>query len=136
MAATMTFQYSVRDKAGKLVTGTIDADSQAAVAQKLTSMGYAPVSIAQANAGVKREIESRVHAIAQHSAWLREHPPRIEYFGWPPEPWIQAEQHAFMPALVEAFVAGEQQLADAIQRIGLAAAMAEGLVLHSAANLV
>jgi type IV pilus assembly protein PilC len=56
MAATMTFQYSVRDKSGKLVSGTIDADSQAAVAQKLTSMGYAPVSIAQANAGVKREI--------------------------------------------------------------------------------
>ena len=51
MAATMTFQYSVRDRAGKLVTGKIDADSQAAVAQKLKSMGYAPVSIAQAGGG-------------------------------------------------------------------------------------
>jgi type IV pilus assembly protein PilC len=51
MAATMTFQYSVRDRAGKLVTGKIDADSQAAVAQKLKSMGYAPVSIAQAGSG-------------------------------------------------------------------------------------
>ena len=39
MAATMTFEYSVRDRAGKLVSGKIDADSQAAVAQKLKSMG-------------------------------------------------------------------------------------------------
>ena len=51
MAATMTFQYSVRDRAGKLVSGKIDADSQAAVAQKLKSMGYAPVSISQTNSG-------------------------------------------------------------------------------------
>jgi type IV pilus assembly protein PilC len=55
MAATMTFQYSVRDRAGKMVTGKIDADSPSAVAQKLKSMGYAPVSISQANAGLKRE---------------------------------------------------------------------------------
>jgi type IV pilus assembly protein PilC len=51
MAATMTFQYSVRDRAGKLVTGKIDADSPAAVAQKLKSMGYAPVSIAKTKTG-------------------------------------------------------------------------------------
>ncbi len=55
MAATMTFQYSVRDRAGKLMTGKIDADSPTAVAQKLKSMGYAPVSISQANAGLNRE---------------------------------------------------------------------------------
>jgi type IV pilus assembly protein PilC len=57
MAATMTFEYSVRDRGGKLVTGRIDADSQAAVAQKLRSMGYAPVSIAQAaGGGMKKEL--------------------------------------------------------------------------------
>jgi type IV pilus assembly protein PilC len=54
--ATMTFQYSVRDRTGKLVTGKIDADSPGAVASKLKSMGYAPVSITQANAGMSREI--------------------------------------------------------------------------------
>jgi type IV pilus assembly protein PilC len=53
---TTTFNYSVRDKAGKLVTGTLDADSQAAVAQRLKSMGYAPVSINAANSGMKKEI--------------------------------------------------------------------------------
>ena len=41
---TTTFEYSVRDKGGKLVSGTLEADSQAAVATRLKSMGYAPVS--------------------------------------------------------------------------------------------
>ncbi len=56
MAATMTFQYAVRDRTGKIVNGKIDAESPAIVAQKLTSMGYAPVSISQSNAGMNREI--------------------------------------------------------------------------------
>src|SRR3954452_17421697 len=56
MASTMTFQYSVRDKAGKLVSGSLEAESQAAVATRLKSMGYAPVSITQSNAGLKKEL--------------------------------------------------------------------------------
>jgi type IV pilus assembly protein PilC len=51
-----TFEYAVRDKAGKLVSGKLEADSQAAVVQRLRSMGYAPVSINAANAGLKKEI--------------------------------------------------------------------------------
>jgi type IV pilus assembly protein PilC len=53
---TTTFQYSVRDRAGKVITGTIEADSQAAVAARLKSMGYAPLSIDSARAGLKKEI--------------------------------------------------------------------------------
>jgi len=56
MAATLTFQYSIRDRSGKIVTGKIDAESQAVVAAKLKSMGYAPVSISQTNAGMNREL--------------------------------------------------------------------------------
>jgi type IV pilus assembly protein PilC len=56
MAAT-TFEYSVRDRAGKLITGTLDAESQAQVAQKLKSMGYAPVSINKHAAGMKTELK-------------------------------------------------------------------------------
>lgn len=56
MAATLTYQYSVRDRAGKIVSGKIDAESQAAVVQKLKSMGYAPMSITQSNAGMKKEL--------------------------------------------------------------------------------
>jgi type IV pilus assembly protein PilC len=60
MATTTTFQYSVRDRAGKLVTGSIEADSQAAVANKLKQMGYAPLSIRESKAGgsgVKKELK-------------------------------------------------------------------------------
>jgi type IV pilus assembly protein PilC len=56
MAATMTFQYSVRDKVGKVVSGTLEAESQAAVASKLKQMGYAPISISQHKAGLKTDI--------------------------------------------------------------------------------
>jgi type IV pilus assembly protein PilC len=56
--ATMTYRYSVRDRSGKMVTGTIDADSPTAVASKLKSMGYAPVSIAaQKSGGMQMELK-------------------------------------------------------------------------------
>ncbi len=55
MSAT-TFEYAVRDRGGKVVTGRMDADSEAAVAGKLRGMGYSPISIAQTNAGMKKEI--------------------------------------------------------------------------------
>jgi type IV pilus assembly protein PilC len=54
--ATATFEYKVRDTAGKIKTGKLDAESQAQVATKLKSMGYAPVSITQANAGMNKEL--------------------------------------------------------------------------------
>lgn len=57
MAATATFQYSVRDRAGKIVNGKLEAESQAAVVNKLRQMGYAPVSITQANTGMSTEIK-------------------------------------------------------------------------------
>ena len=57
MAATLTYEYSVRDRAGKVVTGTIDADSPSAVASKLKSMGYAPLSISEhKNTGMQMEL--------------------------------------------------------------------------------
>ena len=56
-AATLTFQYSVRDKTGKVVSGTLEADSQATVAAKLKQMGYAPISISKHKAGMKTEIK-------------------------------------------------------------------------------
>jgi type IV pilus assembly protein PilC len=53
---TLTFEYAVRDRAGKMVKGTLDAENQSQVVQKLKTMGYAPVSITQTNAGMKKEI--------------------------------------------------------------------------------
>ncbi|MFN2642761.1 MAG: type II secretion system F family protein [Actinomycetota bacterium] len=42
---TTTFAYKVRDRSGKLVKGSLEADTQVAVATKLKEMGFAPVSI-------------------------------------------------------------------------------------------
>jgi type IV pilus assembly protein PilC len=56
MAATLTYQYSVRDRGGKVVSGTLEADSPTAVAAKLKQMGYAPISISKHKAGMKAEI--------------------------------------------------------------------------------
>jgi type IV pilus assembly protein PilC len=40
-----TFAYKVRDKQGKLVSGTLEADSQSAVVVRLREMGMAPLSV-------------------------------------------------------------------------------------------
>lgn len=53
---TTTFQYSVRDRSGKLVSGTLNAENETLVVQRLKSMGYAPLSVTAANAGLKKEI--------------------------------------------------------------------------------
>ncbi|MBI1377159.1 MAG: type II secretion system F family protein [Frankiales bacterium] len=58
MAATATYEYAVRDRSGSIVTGKIDADSPAAVASKLKSMGYAPVKISVVkNSGLQMELK-------------------------------------------------------------------------------
>src|SRR3954453_20710402 len=54
--ATTTFEYSVRARGGKLISGKLDGESQAAVVTKLRSMGYAPVSINEAKVGMKTEL--------------------------------------------------------------------------------
>jgi type IV pilus assembly protein PilC len=40
-----TFAYKVRDKAGKMISGTLEADSQTLVASKLKQMGLSPLLI-------------------------------------------------------------------------------------------
>src|SRR5262245_10241835 len=40
-----TYEYRVRDKDGRLLQGSLEADSTVLVANKLRSMGYMPVSI-------------------------------------------------------------------------------------------
>jgi type IV pilus assembly protein PilC len=55
-ATTKTFEYSVRDRRGKLVGGKLEAPSEAALVQKLVGMGYAPISVRESNTGMNREI--------------------------------------------------------------------------------
>ena len=54
--ATKTFDYSVRDRKGQLVSGRLDAPTEAALVQKLRGMGYAPVSVRESNAGMNKEL--------------------------------------------------------------------------------
>lgn len=55
--ATKTYEYSVRDKGGKLIAGKLEAPSEAALVNKLREMGYAPVSITEKkNDGLSTEI--------------------------------------------------------------------------------
>ena len=51
-----TYAYKVRDKAGKVHAGTLDADNTALVANKLRQMGYVPIAIDKKGASVKRDI--------------------------------------------------------------------------------
>ena len=55
--ATQTYQYKVRDKQGRMLGGTIEAESTTLVANKLREMGYTPINIEkQGSAGLKTEI--------------------------------------------------------------------------------
>ena len=56
-ATVSKFDYQVRDRTGRLITGQLEADSQAAVASKLASMGYAPIKITEVRqSGLSTEI--------------------------------------------------------------------------------
>lgn len=53
---TATYEYKVRDRAGALKTGKLEAETPAQVAAKLKAMGYAPLSISATNQGMSKEI--------------------------------------------------------------------------------
>jgi type IV pilus assembly protein PilC len=54
--ATAQYAYKVRDAQGRLSEGKVEAASEAAVADKLRSMGFVPLEVKQANVGMQREI--------------------------------------------------------------------------------
>ena len=57
MSSTATqYAYKVRDASGKFTEGKVEAVSEAAVAEKLMAMGYVPLEVKPANAGMQREI--------------------------------------------------------------------------------
>jgi type IV pilus assembly protein PilC len=56
MSATQ-YAYKVKDSRGRLVEGKVEAETEAAVADKLRSMGYRPLEIRVANQGMDRELK-------------------------------------------------------------------------------
>jgi len=52
-----SYAYRVRDREGKMLGGTLEADSEEAVVTRLRQLGYAPISIeAEKGAGLKTEL--------------------------------------------------------------------------------
>jgi type IV pilus assembly protein PilC len=53
-----TFAYKVRDREGRIVEGSLEADSSELVVNKLRSMGYVPVAIERADAStLKKDVK-------------------------------------------------------------------------------
>jgi type IV pilus assembly protein PilC len=59
MAGATLYSYKVRDARGRFTEGKVEALSEAAVAERLRSMGYVPLEVRPANAGMQREITLR-----------------------------------------------------------------------------
>ncbi|WP_139977524.1 type II secretion system F family protein [Nocardioides litoris] len=56
-AATLTkFEFTAKDKSGKLVEGKVDAENEAVLREKLLAMGALPLDIRVVNAGMQKEI--------------------------------------------------------------------------------
>ena len=51
-----TYTYKVRDKAGKVLQGSIEADSTTLVANKLRQMGYVPLAIDKKGGAASKEL--------------------------------------------------------------------------------
>lgn len=56
MSGATQYAYKVRDARGKLTEGKVEAASEAAVAERLRSMGYVPLEVRPANVGMQREL--------------------------------------------------------------------------------
>ncbi|MBU1452385.1 MAG: ArgE/DapE family deacylase [Proteobacteria bacterium] len=51
---------------------------------------------------IRALVEDTVAQAAAKDPWLREHPPRVEWFGWQTDPWQQDPEHPFVQALLGA----------------------------------
>jgi acetylornithine deacetylase len=67
---------------------------------------------------IKKLIETTIHETAQKDPWLREHPPKVEWFGWHADPWYQDPDHPFVQNLK---TAAENVLGHEVEYIGRAA---------------
>lgn len=57
MSGATQYSYKVRDAGGRFTEGKVEAVSEAAVAERLRSMGYVPLEVKPANVGLQREIK-------------------------------------------------------------------------------
>jgi len=60
---TQTYQYKVRDRTGKLLTGTLEADSEMLVLQRLREQGLTPLEVGEEKKGLNFEISLRAKKV-------------------------------------------------------------------------
>ena len=61
-----SYAYKVRDRDGKMAAGSMEAESEEAVAGRLRQLGYAPISIEpEKGAGLKTEVNAARHRPGQ-----------------------------------------------------------------------
>jgi type IV pilus assembly protein PilC len=58
-----TYQYKVRDKSGNLVTGTLVADNERLVLERLREMGYTPLEVGKEKKGLNFEINLKAQKV-------------------------------------------------------------------------
>jgi type IV pilus assembly protein PilC len=58
-----TYQYKVRDKSGNLITGTLVADSEMLVLQRLREQGYQPLEVGKEKKGLNLEINLKAKKV-------------------------------------------------------------------------
>src|SRR6476660_8055803 len=58
-----SYSYKVRDKSGNLVTGTLVADNERLVLERLREMGYTPLEVGKEKKGLNFEINLKEVAI-------------------------------------------------------------------------
>jgi type IV pilus assembly protein PilC len=58
-AVPEVYTYEARDRSGKVVSGELQADSEALVIARLREMAYVPVKVSKKSSGVKKEITLR-----------------------------------------------------------------------------
>ena len=55
----------------------------------------------EAAAEIKKTVEDVIYQAAQNDAWLKEHPPVVEWFGWQAEPWYQDPEDPFIQTVLD-----------------------------------
>jgi type IV pilus assembly protein PilC len=67
-----TYQYKVRDRAGKIVTGTIVADNEALVLQRLREQGLTPLEVGKESRGLNIELTQKKVKLKELAVFSRQ----------------------------------------------------------------
>ena len=67
-----TFAYKVRDKSGQIVSGTIVADNEALVLQRLREQGYTPLDVSKQGRGMNIELSQKKVKLKELAVFSRQ----------------------------------------------------------------